>query len=304
MKKIILIPFLAVLSSCGSSTGTSAGGSGSTGAIQIPAPTCGTSSCMATSFAPFASSELSRAITLYDEFNDTIVPTINSYLTTLNNGLSSNSIKSCADLPASLSATNLDATYVASIATTTVTVPSGLTVAGNQTVKKLLVSKSGTEFAEVDFYCGSGTSIDPETVHIILKESATQKAEVWYEKNDLQKRILLAADWDSKKMLIWFKSESDGISFDLKIASNLETGATSWDFFQGAHLAASPTLYSIRAIDSVGVTHNICYDGATEGETAGLCGGISLGANPATLSSGTWAQTGANTVSIPTPTLP
>lgn len=223
LKAVTVSSIAAALTACSGSSG-GGGTAASSSTLQAAKMTCSGSVCLGSgsSFLPqgIMPRSVTGAVTMYNDFNDTMIPALNEIIGKVEEGVAQGGAESCDDIELGFSGavTVGGVSYNVKTRTTSQTAPSYFTT---QAMSKGLagqVASNNVNFIEGDVACGAGTNANP-LVARILAQNATQKLNAWFEKGDSKHiRILMAVKSGSNTYGAWFKTD-DGDTFEVVLAS-------------------------------------------------------------------------------------
>ena len=220
---------LLACSGGGGGSGGGAGG-GSSSMLQASKMTCGGANCIGTGSASLLGTDqvdamdVSTAVGLYNNFNNTLIPALNGVISIIEEGAAKAGADSCADIQ--LSSNELQVTVqgqaydVKASAPEYSTATTGFT--GAEQLTKGLFGKtsgvSGSPAIQADVYCGTGKDLDPLVARVLAKKGSDQ-LNAWYEKGSSNHiRLLMVVKTGTDVYSSWFRTD-DGDSFQLVLAS-------------------------------------------------------------------------------------
>lgn len=270
----VAIVATSLLSSCSGSSGgggggTGGGGSGSVSLIQASKMTCNGLKCIGSgSISPMSAGDVSAsAITdagiIYDNFNSTLIPALNSVINIIEQGASNAGAESCDDISLGFTGTSTANSILYNVKTQTsvLTAPALFTTTSMQKRLQGQVQSNSYNTIDADIVCGDGTNINP-LVGRVLGDDGTNKLNAWYEKGTATHvRILMVVKYSGTVYAAWFKTD-DGDNYEIVLASD-------GDYYKGV---GSKSLGSLNYSEN-GVGDS-CVN-STTGAVAVNCGGLS-----------------------------
>lgn len=165
-------------------------------------------------------SAVTDAVSMYDYFNQTIIPGLNNVIGTVEKGAANAGASSCGDITIGFSGSvSVDGqSYNVRVQSSSTTVPGAF---GSTTVDRVVSAQTGsTATIQADLACGASTNANPLIARVKAYNPSTgSRIAAWYEKGDSKHiRILLVAKVGSTVYAGWFKTD-DGDSFQIVLAS-------------------------------------------------------------------------------------
>lgn len=219
-----------LVSGCsGGGSNGSGGGSSTSNLIQSEKMSCAAQVCFGggSLTAAVASAgevrvkSVTNAVTLYDTFNQVLIPNFNKVITKIENGVAAGGADSCADIGIGFngSVTISGVAYDAKTASSTLTYPSSPFSSGTMTKRlSARIGGGGSTILEADVDCGAGTDASPLVGRVISAEGSEQY-NAWYERGSANHiRILMIAKHSGTVYAAWFKTD-DGDQYEIILAT-------------------------------------------------------------------------------------
>lgn len=305
-RNLVWLLALAGLMGCSGSSGGGSGGSTTTSLIQTSKMSCAGSSCIGTTtisasaLAPQSvvhGQAVSSALTVYDYFNQTLIPAFNTIISKIEEGVRNGGATSCNDISIGFNGTVTagGTSYDAQTAASVVTSPAGLFSTSSMSKRIAAKVSGGSNYLSADFNCGAGTDISPLVARIVTADG-TQQLNAWFEKGSSNHiRILMVAKYSGTVYSAWFKTD-DGDSYEIALAS---AGAVYWG-------AGKKSTKVINYQDSAGISLT-CLDSETgagsSGCTTTLAAPPTIPTDLVTVAIPTWTSVN-NSVTLVSPSYP
>jgi hypothetical protein len=195
---------------------------------------CSGGSCIGTSvvsssltaFSDVHVESVTSAVSLYDQFNQTLIPAFNTIISKIEEGVKNAGSTSCNDISIGFNGTvtSQGVTYDAQTASSAVTSPASLF--STSTMSKRIGARvsGGSNYLTADFNCGDGTDGSPLVARIVTSDG-TNKLNAWFEKGSSNHtRLLMAVKYSGTVYTAWFKTDN-GDDYEVALAS---AGVVYW----------------------------------------------------------------------------